>query len=493
MDFAAYGNTDGNVGAIEHQLYAVPFVNQAIGGADAAALRHNLWNATMDGQYPTLAASAPDGRQSHERMVRHPLCHAPLGTGTLLRCGWRPRLALEDTEYLVYIEKPGPLELSVEKHGYDVLWINPADGASVRKKFSGDHFTPRRPTIRTIGCCTWFAKGPAEHEPIVQIRIARDRAAGNRGQPAEDAVRYRSAGGRYFAIEALALRRQIDARDARHALHDVSLDRRSDGGSPGLPRPGHRARKGTFQPTRCLARLSGADAAPALRHERQRQGVPCHESVSAQPVTPLVLALDTTQEYGSIALVRGAETIGGDGDPRAGRLRARALRASGGDAAANMQSVWRRSTCSRRRPGQDRLPACAWAWPASRDLAEALGKPAAGISNLRAIASFGTAALRAAVLDARRGEVYGAIYNSAGILVQPETVGKFESWLAALPRSGIEILSPDYVAEGVPIVRTPRELAATVARLAPAEAGDPAALDANYVRRSDAELFWKEW
>jgi hypothetical protein len=33
-------------------------------------------------------------------------------------------------------------------------------------------------------------------------------------------------------------------------------------------------------------------------------------------------------------------------------------------------------------------------------------------------------------------------------------------------------------------------LAAT--RLLRGEAGDPAALDANYVRRSDAELFWKE-
>jgi hypothetical protein len=55
-------------------------------------------------------------------------------------------LALEDTEYIVYIEKPGPLELLVEKHGYDVYWINPADGQSIKgKKFSGDHFTGEPP------------------------------------------------------------------------------------------------------------------------------------------------------------------------------------------------------------------------------------------------------------------------------------------------------------------------------------------------------------
>ena len=55
-------------------------------------------------------------------------------------------LALEDTEYIVYLEKPGPLELTVVRHGYDVFWINPADGSIVKgKKFSGDHFTAEPP------------------------------------------------------------------------------------------------------------------------------------------------------------------------------------------------------------------------------------------------------------------------------------------------------------------------------------------------------------
>ncbi len=49
-----------------------------------------------------------------------------------------------------------------------------------------------------------------------------------------------------------------------------------------------------------------------------------------------------------------------------------------------------------------------------KGLAEALGKPAVAVSNLRAIASFGTAPWRAVVLDARRGEIYGAVYDAAG-------------------------------------------------------------------------------
>ena len=66
MDFAAYGTADAAVGAIEHQLYQVPGVAlefaredtggagpRVAGGVDAAEFRHRLWNAAMNGQYPT--------------------------------------------------------------------------------------------------------------------------------------------------------------------------------------------------------------------------------------------------------------------------------------------------------------------------------------------------------------------------------------------------------------------------------------------------------
>jgi tRNA threonylcarbamoyladenosine biosynthesis protein TsaB len=198
-------------------------------------------------------------------------------------------------------------------------------------------------------------------------------------------------------------------------------------------------------------------------------------------VKPLVLALDTTQEHGSIALVRGVETIAElaihspDGFAHAiyGHLE-RLLERCG----IGLKEIDVFAAAS----GPGSFTGVRVGLASIKGLAEALRKPAAGISNLRA-----------PVLDARRGEVYGAIYDESGLLVQYETVGKFQGWLSALPKSGIEILSPDYAAEDVAIIRTPHELAAAIARLAPAEAGDPAALDANYVRRSDAELFWKEW
>jgi hypothetical protein len=164
MDFAAYGNTDDNVGAIEHQLYAVPFVNLQIGGADAATVRHRLWNAAMDGQYVTLSqeggaqGAGTQGAGAQGGGTQGAANAKAMGVWFDVLSGTRHwelepyfdldggrALALEDTEYLVYIEKPGPLEMTVEKHGYDVFWIDPATGETVRKKFSGDHFTGTPP------------------------------------------------------------------------------------------------------------------------------------------------------------------------------------------------------------------------------------------------------------------------------------------------------------------------------------------------------------
>lgn len=122
---------------------------------------------------------------------------------------------------------------------------------------------------------------------------------------------------------------------------------------------------------------------------------------------------------------------------------------------------------------------------AVQGLAESCGKTVFGVSNLQAVASMGTAAIRAPWLDARRGEIYGGTYSANLTELSPEVVISMEQWKAQLP-PGAEIIAGDR-----------RALAAAVARIAErrflaGERNDPATLDANYVRRSDAELFWSE-
>jgi len=132
---------------------------------------------------------------------------------------------------------------------------------------------------------------------------------------------------------------------------------------------------------------------------------------------------------------------------------------------------------------------------AVKGLAEVGGRPVVAVSNLRALAWFGSGPLRAAVIDARRGEIYGGVYDGSGRLVMPETVAPPPEWLASLPDVEFVTARPDQLramlagtrhAESA-IHAAPPLLARAVGAIAFAEwvsggAADPVAVDANYVR-----------
>lgn len=136
MDYVIEGSTNDTVGSVEHQFYQVPFV----GVTDA----QHLWNATMDGEYPELGGEKPEVAKSWFDFVsdtRHWELEPYFDVD-----GARA-VALEDVEYLNYIEHPGPpVEISLQKHGYDVQWFNPATGETLeQKKYNGEHFTGQAP------------------------------------------------------------------------------------------------------------------------------------------------------------------------------------------------------------------------------------------------------------------------------------------------------------------------------------------------------------
>jgi tRNA threonylcarbamoyladenosine biosynthesis protein TsaB len=210
------------------------------------------------------------------------------------------------------------------------------------------------------------------------------------------------------------------------------------------------------------------------------------------------LAIDTTTEFGSVALVEG-DTV----------IEEVSLQAPDGFAHVLFQSIERLL----QRHGWDLAALdgfAAGAGPGSftgvrvgltavKGLAEATGRPLVAVSNLQALAWHGSRALRAPVFDARRGAVYAAVYDAALNLVQSETVAPFREWRASLPAGEVEIVTNGFPLNDeiipTPVVHAPRTLAGAigriaVARLATGGGQDPAEIDANYVRRSDAEMAW---
>lgn len=140
---------------------------------------------------------------------------------------------------------------------------------------------------------------------------------------------------------------------------------------------------------------------------------------------------------------------------------------------------------------------------AAKGLAEALGKACAPMSNLRVIASTvsggAAGARRAVILDARRGQVFAAVYDGSLRLVCAEVVTDLRAWLPTAHEAASFVAPPEFhpvireIHPDAAILQPPAGLAAPLARLAeldgPGAWTDPVMVDANYVRRSDAELF----
>jgi tRNA threonylcarbamoyladenosine biosynthesis protein TsaB len=150
--------------------------------------------------------------------------------------------------------------------------------------------------------------------------------------------------------------------------------------------------------------------------------------------------------------------------------------------------------------------------------AEVTGKPVVSVSRLEALATEapGSAPWIAAFTNAQRHQVFAALYHRQNVTLKrvgdeaaiaPEKFlafaieaarGESIEWISSDPRMLIETeqwQSRQSVSEGVhaasPI------LAPAIGRLGYRMAQaklftDPLTLDANYVRRSDAEVFWKD-
>jgi tRNA threonylcarbamoyladenosine biosynthesis protein TsaB len=152
--------------------------------------------------------------------------------------------------------------------------------------------------------------------------------------------------------------------------------------------------------------------------------------------------------------------------------------------------------------------------------AEVWGRPVAAVSGLEAMATqvsrlAAPGSLVAAVMDARRGQIFGGVFRSrgSGVLerIGEEVVASADEFLQSLrPQLGDagglaiacilpEVIRPAVQRQGLGCCRievVSNELAPFIGQLGYAKAVrgdvvDALHLDANYIRRCDAEVNWK--
>jgi tRNA threonylcarbamoyladenosine biosynthesis protein TsaB len=237
----------------------------------------------------------------------------------------------------------------------------------------------------------------------------------------------------------------------------------------------------------------------------------------------LLLAVDTATPAGSLAVLRDGQLAGvistTSDEPYSSRL-FRQLEILLGELQLQTQSVDLFAVAA----GPGSFTGLRVGLTAVKAWAEVFSKPVVAISGLEAIAAqaqpHSENGLIAPVLDARRGQIFAALFRRAGsqfVQEEPEQVCTIEEFVTQLAQrkenEKIIFISPAPAilqelltkragnrlpASGSDIAQSASPLLAPIIgklgleRAVRGEFTDALHLDANYIRRSDAELLWKK-
>jgi hypothetical protein len=135
--FIMEASPNPQLGAVEHQITSAPQIH-VIQNLDTDAFRHELWQSTTNGEYPTMpykASTNPANLQAMRVWVKVMSDVRHWEFEPFFDVDGARAVGLDNVEYLLYAQQPGTVEISFsEKHKYNPLWINPRSGETIDLK-----------------------------------------------------------------------------------------------------------------------------------------------------------------------------------------------------------------------------------------------------------------------------------------------------------------------------------------------------------------------
>lgn len=172
MNYLVEASAHPELGAVEHQFTAQPEIHlvQATAPDD---FRHELWNCTANGEYPSVSYEALQNSANVKAMqiwihvmsdTRHWELEPYFDVDGARATG------LNEVEYLAYAQTPGIVEVTLPRHKYNPVWVNPITGEEIPlKNYRGEVFSQQTPDTAH----DWVLQVPREGHKEMMLRSYR--------------------------------------------------------------------------------------------------------------------------------------------------------------------------------------------------------------------------------------------------------------------------------------------------------------------------------
>jgi Domain of unknown function (DUF5060)/Protein of unknown function (DUF4038) len=169
MNYLIESSPHPELGAVEHQFTQMPEIH-VINATDPEAFRHELWTATTNCEYPSVSYES----LRNEANVRAIQTWFKVVSSTrhwelepYFDVDGARAAGLEEVEYLAYAQTPGIVEITLPKHKYNPVWVNPITGEEIPlKDYKGEVFSRQTPDSSH----DWVLQVPREGRKASMLR-----------------------------------------------------------------------------------------------------------------------------------------------------------------------------------------------------------------------------------------------------------------------------------------------------------------------------------
>ncbi len=136
MTYLIESSPNPQLGAVEHQFTDQPEVHM-ISSVEPNAFRRELWNCTTNAEYPNVSYESLKNEanlKAIQTWVRVLTDTRHWELEPFFDVDGARAVGLTEVEYVAYAQKPGIVELTVPRHKYNPVWVNPITGAQEELK-----------------------------------------------------------------------------------------------------------------------------------------------------------------------------------------------------------------------------------------------------------------------------------------------------------------------------------------------------------------------